>query len=410
MTNTEDIPIDLLRDNPYDQRKKYGDIEGLAESIKERGLQNPISVVKIEEYFIIVHGHRRAHAFRYLKRKKIPAIIRKESTPQDLMIDLAIENLQRKDLSPTEKGSTIEILFYNIPNVQNKFDRVQSLLHQLKHYGRSDNVGGGFTEEDIVRAKYFLDMVGMSTTSAIIYVRLLSLPEDVQRKVVSADNASLIPEGHIGTKSAYELTRINSPELQKELFQKAVQDKIPHVELKHVVDELIEKDDAIARKGNTGSPKRKKEDDGGISKLTKELLTLSSNIESFRSKYLPIISGRLEKAQWAASLNKMKKVCMDTVKNINNLLQEDMKDQELLEYVNADLEINVISDMRYRFPSRLAEQLKVKEGDILLLKIEAIKRLPPKLDEARTSQIIDETTKENIDNIEEEHGNKISIS
>lgn len=394
----EDIPIDLLRDNPYDQRKKSGDIEGLAESIKERGLLNPISVVKIEEHFVIAHGHRRTHAYRYLKRKTIPAIIRKESTPEDLMIDLAIENLQRKDLLPTEKGSTIEQLFYTIQNVQKSTDRIQSLLSQVKLYGKQDNIGEGFTEEDILIAQKFLNLVGMSTTSASIYIRLLSLPEDIQQKVVSANNTSLIPDGHIVTKSAYELTRIGDPETQKELFQKAVKDKMSHTELKHVVDELIEKNDTVARKSHRGSAKRKTEDDAGIIRLTEELLTLSSSIENFRSKYLPIVSGRIEKAKWAASLNNMKKVCLDTAKNINDLLHEDMKNDEILEYVNADLEINISSEMRYRFPYRVADILKAREGDILLLKIEAIKRLPPKLDEIRTDEIIDvtKTTEENI--------------
>ncbi len=152
MYKVENIPVDLLRDNPYDQRKKYGDIEGLAESIKERGLQNPISVIKVEDHFVIAHSHRRAHAFRYLKRKKIPGFVRKESTPENLMMDLAIENLQRKDLLPTEKGATIEQLFYTIPNVQNNINRIQSLLNQVKGYGRKGATGDSFTEEDIFRA------------------------------------------------------------------------------------------------------------------------------------------------------------------------------------------------------------------------------------------------------------------
>jgi hypothetical protein len=409
MYKVEDIDIDLLRDNPYDQRKRSGDIESLAESIKERGLQNPISVIKVEDHYVIVSGHRRTHAFRYLKRKKIPAIIRKESTPEDLMIDLAIENMQRKDLLPTEKGAVITQLFYTIPNIQKSTDRIQSLFNQVKSYGKTENIGDGFTEEDIIKAKHLLDMVGMATSTANIYIRICSLPEEIQRNIVNADNTSLIPEGHIVAKSAYELTRVGDPKLQKELFQKAVQDKMSHIELKHVVDELIQKDDIVARKSYKGSAKRKTEDDAGITRLTEELLTLSSSIENFRSKYLPIVSGRLEKAQWRASLNNMKKVCLDTTKNINNLLREDMKYEELLEEANVDLEINITGDMRYKFPIRVAEILKVKEGDILFLKIEGIKRLPPKLDIVGTAAIRDigKTTEENI---EENHDTKISIS
>jgi hypothetical protein len=325
------------------------------------------------------------------------------------MIDLAIENLQRKDLLPVEKGSTIEQLFYTIPNVQKNTDRIQSLLSQVKLYGKKGNIGEGFTEEDIFAAQKFLNLIGLSTTSAGIYLRLLSLPEDVQRKVVSADNTSLIPDGHIVTKSAYELTRVSDPELQKELFQKAVQDKMTHIELKHIVDELIEKNDTVARKSNRGSAKRKTEDDAGVTKLTEELLILSSSIENFRCARLPIVSGRLEKAKWVASLNNMKKVCLDTVKNINNLLREDMRYEELLEEANIDLEIHITGDRRYKFPIRVAEILKVKEGDILFLKVEGIKRFPPKLDEIRTNEIIDvaKTTEENI---EEDHDTRISIS
>ena len=391
----QEIDIDLLEDNPYDQRKRVGDIESLAESIRERGLQNPITVVKVEDHFVIAHGHRRTHAFRYLKRKKIPAIVRKESTPEDLMIDLAIENLQRKDLLPPEKGATIEQLFYTIPNIQNNIDRVISLISQVKLYGTKDNIGEGFIEEDIFRAKKFLGIIGMSTTTAAMYIRLLSLPDEIKRNVVSVDNTSLIPDECIVTKSAYELTRIKDPKLQKELFQKTVQDKMSHIELKHIVDEAIQNKDTIAR-CNKGSAKKKSDYDADAAKLVKDLFELSSRVDNFRSKKLPFMYrqcsakaeycsyGDLQKIEWKASLDKMKKACLDTVKNINDLIKEDMKMEELLEYANADLEINITNEMRYRFPNRVADILKVKEGDILLLKVEGIRRLPPKLEDIKT--------------------------
>lgn len=377
MYKVEDIPMDLLIDNPYDQRKKYGDIEGLAESIKERGLKHPISVIKMEANFVIAHGHRRAHAFRFLKRKTIPAFVCKESTPEGLMLDLAIENLQRKDLLPTEKGSTIEQLLYTIPNVQNNINRAQSLISQVKLYDRRDTIGEGFTEEDVFKAKRFLALIGLSTTSASAYLRLLLLPEDIQRNVVSADNANLIPDGSIVAKSAYELTRINDPKLQRQLYEKVIADKTPHKEVKHIVDELVKNNDTIARESNTGSVQRKTEDDAGLSKLTKELFDTSASIESFRSKYLPFVTGRLEKAQWVASLNKMKKTCLDTVKNINDILQEDVTTDDLLDLANADFSVVITNEQRYRFPSRIANVLKVKDGDTLLLKVEGIKRALP---------------------------------
>ena len=386
----QEIDIDLLEDNPYDQRKKVGDIEGLAESIKERGLQNPITVVKVEDHFVIAHGHRRTYAFRHLKRKKIPAIVRKDSTPEDLMIDLAIENLQRKDLLPIEKGNTIEQLFYTIPNVQNNAERVLSLISQAKWYGKKNNIGEGFTEEDIFKAKKFLGLIGISTSMAMVYVRLLSLPENMKRNVVLAGNATF-PDGSITVKSAYELTRISDPEIQKQLYDTAIKDKIPHKEIRHIVNELIDNDDKIARISKTGSAKKRTDYDADATKLTKDLLIMSSRIDNFRSKKLPFVYGNLEKVQWRASLDNMKKVCLEMVKNINDLVREDMKIEELLEFANANLEINITNEMRYRFPNRIADILKVKEGDILLLKVEGIKRFPPKLEAIKSAEEIKTT-------------------
>lgn len=373
MNEIQEISIDLLEDNPYDQRKKYGDIEGLAHSISQRHLQNPISVVKVNDRFVIVSGHRRVHAYRYLHEKKIPAIVRKESTPTNLMLDLAVENLQRKDLLPAERGATLKQLFFTIPSVENNTTRALALINQVKIYAKRNKIGGGFTEEDIVEAKKFLDLLGISTSAATTYVRLCSLPEEIQRTVISASNVKTIPDKKISVKSAYELTRINDADTQKQLYDKVIKDKIKHTELKHMVDKLVEENDTIARKSITGSAERRTEDDVGAAKLTKDILALSSRVSGFHSK-LPLICGRLEKVEWAASLDKMKRTCLDMVQNINSLLREDLKIEELLTYVNADLEVNVSNTFRYTIPINTVETLGIKEGDTLLLKIEGIKR------------------------------------
>lgn len=404
MYQVEDIPLDLLDDNPYDQRKKVGDIESLAESIKERGLQNPITTIKVKDRFVIAHGHRRTYAFRYLKRKTIPAFVRKESTQENLMIDLAIENFQRKDLLPVEKGATIEQLFYTIPNVQNNVDRVISLISQLKCLGRQGNIGEGFTEDDIFRAKKLLSLIGISTSMAMVYIRLLSLPEDMQKNVISAGN-QMFPDGSITVNAAYELTRINDPEIQKQLYDEVVECKIPHKEVRHMVNELIENNEKMARVSRKGSVKKKTNYDADAEKLTEDLFEISSRIDSFRTKKLPFIYGDLEKVQWKASLDKMKKACLEMAKNINDLIQEDMRHEELLEEVNVDLEINITGDMRYKFPIRAANMLKVKDGDILFLKVEGIKRLPPKLDDIGTTYV--NMTKTTEENTEENHDNRI---
>ena len=375
MFEVQDIDIDLLRDNPYDQRKKVGDIESLAESIKERGLQNPISVIKVEDYYIIVSGHRRTYAYRYLKRKEIPAIIRKESSPTDLRMDLAIENLQRKDLLPVEKGATIQQLFYTIPNVQNNPNRIYMLLGQVKWYGKNKSTGEGFTEEDIITAKRLLNLIGTSSTGANRYLRICRLPENIQANIISADNANNIPEGKIVTHVAYELSRLSDPTLQNEIFHKVVQNKMKHEDVKQIVDEIIEKNDILVRNKSSAKniAKNIKEESIDTTKLTNDLFKMRLEMESFRSK-IPLLTERFEKAQWMASLDQMKKVCLNMVLTINDMFKEDLKTEDLLEYVNADLEVNVKSDFRFNFPIKIAETLKIKDGDKLFLKVEGIER------------------------------------
>ncbi len=140
---TQDINLKDLKPNPFQKRKAYGDISSLAESIAQRGLQNPICVIKVKgNGYVIVSGHRRFEAFRYLKRKTIPAYIRKESNENDLVKDIAIENLQRKDLTPIELAETLLQLIYTIETVRKEPSRAMTLLNQIKLY--ESRGGSGF--------------------------------------------------------------------------------------------------------------------------------------------------------------------------------------------------------------------------------------------------------------------------
>lgn len=79
------------------------EIKRLAESMKERGLLQPIQVFKKGARFEIVFGDRRVMAANLLGWKKIPARI-VEGDEKKVALDRAIENLQRADLTPVEEA------------------------------------------------------------------------------------------------------------------------------------------------------------------------------------------------------------------------------------------------------------------------------------------------------------------
>lgn len=384
MTQIQEIPLTLLKKNPAQKRRKYGDIKGLADTIAQRGLQNPISVVREGEIYIIVSGHRRAKAFEYLHKKTIPAIIRADSSQKDLTIDIAIENLQRKDLTPPEKAETMLHMLYTIPSVQNNPSRALTLINQIKLYRSRDGFGNdftdkhGFQEVDLFIAIKLLAIVGVSPNTAITYLRILQLPEDIKDNIVFAQNPKMpVPENKISIKTAYELTRITNSELQTELYDKIKSEKIKHTNLKYMVDEIIENEPAFMNINlNSGTAARRLRNDAGAAELTKKLFELSSTVWTFRAK-LPIICRRLDKSLWVAALTKMKKTCLEMVANINQLLKDDLVFEDHLELVNADLELQINQGkdgFRFSIPRSKAEMLELRVGDKLFVKIEAIER------------------------------------
>lgn len=93
-----DRPVDLVR-----LEISSTEIENLADSIRERGLLQPIKVARKGERFTIVFGDRRFMACKLLERKTIQAMV-VDASDQEIAIDRAIENGQRVDLSPLEEA------------------------------------------------------------------------------------------------------------------------------------------------------------------------------------------------------------------------------------------------------------------------------------------------------------------
>ena len=79
------------------------ELKELAESIKERGLLQPIEVVQRDGRYKIVFGDRRYLAHKMLKKKKIMCRV-VEITDKEMVIDRALENAQRVNLTPFEEA------------------------------------------------------------------------------------------------------------------------------------------------------------------------------------------------------------------------------------------------------------------------------------------------------------------
>lgn len=111
---TNFIDIQLIIANPDQPRKDFdpASLQELANSIKEKGILQPILVEKIADKYQIIAGERRFRAALMAHLAKVPIITGSFSKQEKLEIAL-IENIQRKDLTPIEEALAYEALMQN---------------------------------------------------------------------------------------------------------------------------------------------------------------------------------------------------------------------------------------------------------------------------------------------------------
>ena len=99
------IKINKIIPNKAQPRLDFYDesLEGLAESIKENGLLQPISVRKSGNKYELIAGERRYRACILIGRKEIEAIIYDKTDEESANLAL-IENVQREDLNAVEQA------------------------------------------------------------------------------------------------------------------------------------------------------------------------------------------------------------------------------------------------------------------------------------------------------------------
>jgi ParB family transcriptional regulator, chromosome partitioning protein len=125
------IPIDKIRPNPDQPRKHIGDVRELSDSIREKGVLEPLLVryMPREDVYHIISGERRFHASQAAGLHELPCIEKIADDAETLELAL-IENLQRKDLTPFEEADGLQRLAdqfdYTHDDIAKKIGRARS--------------------------------------------------------------------------------------------------------------------------------------------------------------------------------------------------------------------------------------------------------------------------------------------
>ena len=205
-----EIEVGKISGNPHQPRQKF-DVEGMSElmqSIKTKGIIQPVTVRKAGDGFEIIAGERRLRASQMLGLKTIPAYVIPVETDEDMLEMALVENLQREDLNPIEEAEAYRML---------------SNTFELSH-------------EEIA------DRVGKNRSTVTNSLRLLNLPESIQNE---------LREGVLSSGHARTILAVDSTDIQKKLWKRIKKDGLSV----RAVEELVKKSDN--EKGSTKEQKTK---------------------------------------------------------------------------------------------------------------------------------------------------------
>jgi ParB family chromosome partitioning protein len=202
-SNRQELPIDVIAPNPFQPRREFqpAELEDLANSIREKGVMQPIIVrPRPDGTYELVAGERRLRASKLAGLGQIPAIIRDVSDGDSLEMAL-IENIQRADLNPVEEARAYQQLMLQFQLTQEEMatkvgkDRssVANTLRLLKlPLAVLDMVGDGRISEGHARALMTLeDETAMQ-----------SLAEKVMRESLSVRETERLAQGNKPAKPA----------------------------------------------------------------------------------------------------------------------------------------------------------------------------------------------------------------
>jgi ParB family transcriptional regulator, chromosome partitioning protein len=149
-----EIELARIRPNPGQPRVQFDEeaLDELADSIRQRGVLQPILLRPHGEDYMIIAGERRWRAAQRARLHAIPAIVREidESTTAELAL---IENIQRQDLNALEEA-----------------EGYRQLIERHGH-----------TQDDVGR------IVHKSRSHVANLLRLLDLPDFVRQSLVRGD-------------------------------------------------------------------------------------------------------------------------------------------------------------------------------------------------------------------------------
>lgn len=204
--SNSEIDIDLIVPNPEQPRTRFAEqaLDELAQSITANGIVQPIVVRPKDGKYEIVAGERRWRASQRAGLRKVPAVVKEVS--DDKLLELAlIENIQRQELNPIEEAKAYRKLIDNI----------------------------GLTQEQVS------ERVGRERSLVATSIRLLKLPEDIQK---------LVEEEKLSAGHGRALLMTDDATEQRRIARKVIDEGLSVRETERIVKRTNDKGQSVDNK------------------------------------------------------------------------------------------------------------------------------------------------------------------
>lgn len=187
------VPIEQVKPNPLQPREDFDSqsMEELVQSVKEKGLLQPLLVRRKGDYYELIAGERRLRAANFLNLPEVPVMLKDVEDRDSLELSL-IENIQRQNLNPIEEARAYQYLV-------DKF---------------------GVTQEKLS------EVLGKARVSITNILRLLKLPQEIQDE---------IKKGRISFAHGRALLEIEDAAQQRRLVQEIIANSLSVRELENLL-------------------------------------------------------------------------------------------------------------------------------------------------------------------------------
>jgi ParB family chromosome partitioning protein len=230
---TSHLPLEALVPSPQ-PRRRFENLEALTESIREKGVLQPLLVRPLGDgRYAIVAGERRYRAAKIAGLAEVPVRVLNLPEKEARLLAL-VENLQREDLNPYEETlGVLELLSEELGKTR---EEVVGLLHRMRDEARGKVPHNVVGSPEAKRVQEVFQALGRMSWESFVQHRLplLGLPEDLR---------AALEEGALPYTAALELKKVKDLEARARLLEEA-KGGLSLRELKARVREVLVKEKA----------------------------------------------------------------------------------------------------------------------------------------------------------------------